>query len=148
MNYIFWNWSKFTTALCRCSCIGITITCYQIYSAIFSNWILKNTLTVRDNIAIIMYPFVVWLKQLRILDILEFNVTLYLECIWATVLPRIAIRKLSKKYCQPKKIGILTFDSVINLTCSDMQGLLICSDCWSLNWLLCIGVFRAVCVLC
>ena len=35
MNYIFWNWSKFTTAQCSCSCISITTTCYQIYSAIF-----------------------------------------------------------------------------------------------------------------
>ena len=35
VNYIFRNWSKFTTMPCRCSCIAIIITCHWIYFEIF-----------------------------------------------------------------------------------------------------------------
>ena len=37
VKYIFRNWSKFTPAQCRCSCMGIMMTCYEIYSVIFLN---------------------------------------------------------------------------------------------------------------
>ena len=38
------------------------------------------------------------------------------QIIWATVLPCVAIRKPSRIYCWPKKIGILTFDSDIDMS--------------------------------
>ena len=38
------------------------------------------------------------------------------QIIWATALPCVAIRKPSRIYCWPKKIGILTFDSDIDMS--------------------------------
>ena len=57
------------------------------------NWTLKFTLAPRGSLVFTMYPSVVWFKRLRILDMLELNVMLYLECIWATVIPHTVIRK-------------------------------------------------------
>ena len=115
VNYKFWNWSKFTTVPCICSCTDIIINCYRIYFVIFSNPKLRFTRTRHDNITITMYPCIAELTRLKILDMSELNVMLYLDCAWVTVLHPTLIRKQSRVCCWPQIIGIFNLWFVVCL---------------------------------